>query len=302
MSSHTPSVSVIVPFYNSCRFLSEAVESVLSQTFTDWELLLVDDGSTDSSSEIARVYMSKHPGRVYYSFHSDRQNHGLTSTRNLALRSCRGEFVALLDSDDVWYPVKLTQQVELLKRHSEAGMVFGRSQYWNDGSDASTAGRANSVPKLAVGDRMYYPPDLIKISYPLGKLGSPCPSDLLFRRSTLLQVGGFDERVPGVCEDLAFLAKMFLNAPVYVSDDCWDRYRLHPDSMWAKAQANGEEENSKASYFKWLGEYLYDTGVEDKEVWRLYKLNSWKYRHKFLAGCVSRVRHLAHPLKSIASR
>src|SRR6476620_1247077 len=109
-----PDVSVIVPFLNAARFLQEAIDSVFTQTYESWELLLVDDGSTDSSSKIARDCAVTHPQRVRYLEHPGHINRGTSSSRNLAIRHMRGRFVALLDSDDAWFPNKLQEQVALL--------------------------------------------------------------------------------------------------------------------------------------------------------------------------------------------
>src|SRR5579863_2690258 len=103
-------VSITIPFYNSERFLSEAIESVLSQTYTDWELFLVDDGSTDGSTKIAKGYEARFSDKIHHLEHENHRNRGLTSTRNLGARNSRGKFLAFLDSDDVWLPGKLQAQ------------------------------------------------------------------------------------------------------------------------------------------------------------------------------------------------
>jgi glycosyltransferase involved in cell wall biosynthesis len=124
-------VSSIIAFKNSEKFLEEAVESVIAQTYDNWELLLVDDGSTDSSTAIALRYAEQSPETVHYLEHAGHQNLGAAASRNLGFRYARGEYVALLDSDDVWLPHKLEDQVAILDSHPEAGMVFGQSQRWH---------------------------------------------------------------------------------------------------------------------------------------------------------------------------
>jgi glycosyltransferase involved in cell wall biosynthesis len=78
-----PLVSVVVIFLNAADFIEEAIESVIAQTFADWELLLVDDGSTDASTGIAKAYAARHPGRVFYLTHEGRENRGMSASRNL---------------------------------------------------------------------------------------------------------------------------------------------------------------------------------------------------------------------------
>src|SRR5512147_1824882 len=105
--TNQPLVSGVIIFWNAERFLQEAIESVLAQTYPSWELLLVDDGSTDGASEIARSYAARHPERIRYLEHPGHRNRGMSASRNLGLQQSRGALVAFLDSDDVWLPEKL---------------------------------------------------------------------------------------------------------------------------------------------------------------------------------------------------
>lgn len=108
ISEKNPLVSVIMPAYNAGRFLEEAIRSVMAQTVTDWELLVLDDGSTDDTLFIAqRLAQSDCRIRVL----PNERNMGVAKTRNRGFDLCRGEYVALLDSDDVWYPQKLEAQL-----------------------------------------------------------------------------------------------------------------------------------------------------------------------------------------------
>src|SRR5256885_11136720 len=125
MTLSTPGlVSVVMPFLNLAQYLGEAIESVLAQTYPSWELLLVDDGSTDGASEIARSYAARHPERIRYLEHPGHRNRGMSASRNLGLQQSRGALVAFLDSDDVWLPEKLARQVATLDAHPEAQMTF----------------------------------------------------------------------------------------------------------------------------------------------------------------------------------
>ncbi|HEY7913074.1 MAG TPA: glycosyltransferase family A protein, partial [Blastocatellia bacterium] len=137
-SDSKPLVSIIVPFLNAERFIDEAIESVFAQVYDNWELLLVDDGSTDDSSGRARKVAQGFPEKVRYFEHEGHQNRGLPASRNLGLKHAKGKYVALLDSDDVWLPQKLEQQVRILESYPEAAMVYGRSEYWRSwtGDDA----------------------------------------------------------------------------------------------------------------------------------------------------------------------
>src|SRR5678815_4002115 len=111
-----PRVSVIIPTFNCARFLCQAINSALSQTYTDYEIIVVDDGSTDETGNLITQYGSK----IVYLYQS---NGGVSSARNLALSRSSGEFIAYLDADDLWYPKKKKKQVAFLDSHKECGFV-----------------------------------------------------------------------------------------------------------------------------------------------------------------------------------
>lgn len=125
-----PRISVIVPFLNQERFLSEAVESVLARTYDDWQLLLADDGSTDASPDIVCENADRRPGRIVFLAHPNGA-HGPPLARNAGLRHAAGDYVAFLDAEDVWLPRKLEEHtaiprpVSTLVQRALAGDVGG---------------------------------------------------------------------------------------------------------------------------------------------------------------------------------
>src|ERR1700693_2867751 len=123
-------VSATIAFLNAEKFLAETIESVLAQTYPKWELFLVDDGSTDGSSQIARDYAARHADRVRYLEHPGHENRGKSASRNLGLRHARGRYVTWLDADDVWLPGRLANHVPLLEAHPEAAMLYGPTLVW----------------------------------------------------------------------------------------------------------------------------------------------------------------------------
>ena len=125
--SERPLVSAIIIFLNGARFLEEAIQSVLGQEYAHWELLLVDDGSTDGSSVIALDYARRYPEKIRYLEHEGHQNRGMSASRNLGIRGARGAYVGFLDADDIWLPHKLAEQVALLESLPQRPLSYGRS-------------------------------------------------------------------------------------------------------------------------------------------------------------------------------
>ena len=271
--SDKPLVSSVITFLNTEAFLQEAVESVLAQTHRSLELLLVDDGSTDESTQIALRFAERFPKKVRYLEHAGHENRGAAASRNLGLRHARGEYIALLDADDVWLPHKLEDQVAILDSHPDAGMVYGKSQYWHSWTMNPEDAHRDHVPKLGVQtDTLFEPPALSVLLYPLGRGTAPCPSDLLLRRETVERVGGFEEAFRGMYQlydDQTFLAKVYMNEPVFVASKCWDRYRQHAEQCVSVVHKAGQYHTVRLAFLQWLAEYFYAQGVTDTELWKL---------------------------------
>jgi 2-polyprenyl-6-hydroxyphenyl methylase/3-demethylubiquinone-9 3-methyltransferase len=124
--SANPTVSVIMPAYNVAAYLEAAVDSLLRQTYRDLEVVIVDDGSTDGTSEIARTLVERDPARITV---IHQENRGLAAARNTALRAARARVIALLDSDDVWEPGFLAAQMSILEAHPEIDIVTGNARF-----------------------------------------------------------------------------------------------------------------------------------------------------------------------------
>ena len=274
-----PTVSAIIIFLNAEQFLAEAIESVFAQTYPDWELLLVDDGSTDGSSEIGQRYAAREPNRVRYLEHARHQNRGMSASRNLGIRNARGKYIAFLDADDVWLPLKLERQVALLDAHPAAAMLYGATEYWYSWTgQAEDRGRDVIRGPSIQAARLVQPPALLPL-FLRGKVTVPAPCSLLVRREMLEQIGGFEDRFRGLYEDQAFYAKICLAAPVLVTAECWDRYRQHPDSSCAVAEAEGRAHSARRVFLEWLAGYLSEQGVEDASIWRALWISRWRNRH-----------------------
>ena len=112
-----PKVSVIIPTYNRAEYLPEAIDSVLNQAYQDFEIIVIDDGSTDNTREALLPYMEK----IRYMY---QENKGISAARNAGIKISNGEYIAFLDSDDIWFPEKLEMQVDLLQNKLDTGVVF----------------------------------------------------------------------------------------------------------------------------------------------------------------------------------
>src|SRR5437762_585366 len=171
--------------------------------------------STPLAARMRLKWARANPDRVRYLEHPDHVNRGMSASRNLGMRHARGEYIALLDADDVWYPRKLERQVALLEANPEAALVFGRYEYWHSWQGN---GAADHVVQLSfAADRVYAPPELAKLCAPLGECSVPSTSNIMFRRDVFERTGGYEDAFTGMYEDRAFLMKVFLHENVYVA-------------------------------------------------------------------------------------
>ena len=284
-------ISVIMIFRDAERFMREALESVLTQTYTNWELLLVDDGSRDSSSIIAQEFARKHADRARYLQHEGHVNRGMSASRNLGIRHMRGAYLAFLDADDVWTPHKLSGQLSVFQSHPTAGMTYGRALIWS-----SWAGGKDYHCDLGVpGDQLVEPPGMLPVLL-RNKAQTPMTGNVLIRRQVLDRVGGFEDSFRGMFEDQVFFAKVELVTPVYVSRACWLWYRQHPESCTATEGAAADYLELRKPFLRWFEQYIKAQGVpEDSPVWDALRREQWPQRHPRLHAVVE-------PLRSLLTR
>jgi glycosyltransferase involved in cell wall biosynthesis len=190
----SPLVSVIIPTYNRAWILKEAVDSVLAQEFKDFEVVVVDDGSTDATAELLATYA----GRVTV---LRQTNRGVSAARNAGLAAARGELIAFLDSDDIWLSGKLSTQVAFFQSHPDA-LIHQTEELW-----VKNGRRMNPGNRHRKRSGMIFEPslDLCLVS----------PSAVMMRRELLDRVGGFDEGLPA-CEDYDLWLRVSCSYPVYL--------------------------------------------------------------------------------------
>ena len=195
-SAPGPRVSVIIPTFNRVGLLVEAVDSVLAQTFKDFELLVVDDGSTDGTQERLQPY-----GRRVTCVHQP--NQGVSAARNTGVARSSGDLIALLDSDDLWRPAKLARQVAFFENHPDA-QICQTEEIW-----IRRGQRVNPKKHHRKPSGWIFEPSLARCLV--------SPSAVMMRRGLLEAVGGFDESLPA-CEDYDLWLRVSRHCPVQLID------------------------------------------------------------------------------------
>ena len=263
--------------------MREAIDSVFAQTLDSWELLLVDDGSNDSSTEIAREHAQRHPRRVRYIEHPGHQNRGMSASRNAGIRRMRGEYLGFLDADDVWLRHKLQEQIAILKARPAAGMTYGRAMIWNSWTGRPTD-RDYQYDLGVASDRIVQPPCLLPVLL-RNKAQTPMTGNVLLRREVVERVGGFEESFRAMYEDQVFFAKVELHTPVYVSEACWLWYRQHPESCTAGGDSPARYLAERKPFLMWLEQYMAEQNIPPQSpVWAALRKELWPYRHPLLYG------------------
>lgn len=292
---------VISIFLDAERFIAEALDSVLSQDFGDLQIVLVDDGSAEACASLAREYARRYHPFVLYVDHDRHQNRGMSASRNLGLAHADSEFVAFIDADDVWAPGKLREQVSIMNAHPELGLVCGTVQYWSSWD----GGEDHLIPTGHRQDQIVRPPEASLALYPLGTAAAPCPSDLLLRREIVSRVGGFEEHFTGplqLYEDQAFLAKIYLEVPVYFSSRVWLKYRQHSDSCVSQVKSSGRYDEVRKYFLHWFEGYLATRTIRTPQVDVAVQGALFQYRHPHVHKASGLVRRIWDGHGRIASR
>jgi glycosyltransferase involved in cell wall biosynthesis len=295
-------VSVVIIFLNEERYLREAIESVLAQDYSSWELLLVDDGSADRSPDIAEEYVTQ-DSRIRYLTHPGRANRGMSASRNLGLAHARGEYVAFLDADDVYLPQRLSRHTEILASRPDIAMTASSyiRWFWADSQTGGSPGLEHPRPLVLSGDVVWQPPAglLAVTAVPYLHMGT---CSWTVRRWVALEVGGFEESFRSLYEDQVFASKVLARYPVYVMQAYLARYRHHGASATRLAKARGNAESADGERFvNWLLGYLDQHGIHDPLL--LDMVHNKRPRPDRRTGLMRRLRlRLGAALKSVLGR
>ena len=195
-------VSIIMPSYNTAQYIEKTIKSVLDQTYTNWELIIVDDCSTDNTDEVVKNYLTDK--RIKYL--KNEQNSGAAVSRNRALREAKGQWIAFLDSDDLWMPEKLEKQICYMK---EKGYFFSYTDYEEINAEGNRTGTFVTGPKkiTKMGMYNYCWPGCLTVMYDATKVG-------------LIQISDIKKN-----NDYAMWLKVCKKADCYLLDECLGQYR-----------------------------------------------------------------------------
>lgn len=275
LDKETPLISAVTCFLNVGQFLEESINSVLAQNYPNWELILVDDGSSDNSGEIAKKFSDQYPNIHLYQ-HEGHVNKGLSASRNLAISKASGEMLAFLDGDDIWTPDFLSNAF-LIKKQQQVPFYCERTKYWHTWKFPERFDTDNPVGTTE--NKIYSPPELMSVLYPLGIGSSPTICSLLVDKKILEKHGGFDNAFKGMYEDQVFLSKIYLNEKVYISSSCNNIYRQRGDSLVYTARSEGTYLKSREFFLDWLERYMKRSGVKDKMLNGLLRKALFPFRY-----------------------
>ncbi len=272
MAELQPLVSIIMPAHNAAAFIGDAIGSVLAQTYTNWELLVIDDASTDGTGEIVRGFQDE---RIRY-FPVERIG-SPSGVRNVGLKNTRGELIAFLDADDLYYPDSLEKLACPLLTHPEYTAVFGFAQYMDEaGNDLP-----NPIALVPDGNGAYRLPSFYRKTWKEIVAGNVncLLAALMLRKSTQERVGYFDETLCGP-EDYHFYLRIYLDnfEGFHCLPDYIYRYRIHSASLTKSPEHVDRVLSSSLRIVDWL----YGEADIPVTVWR-HRSESYTETYRYLA-------------------
>ena len=205
----SPLVSILTPVYKGEHFISSAIESVLAQTYQNFELLIVNDGSPDGSADEIRPYLADPRVRYF-----EQSNAGVAAARNCALAHATGKYVGFLDQDDLWLKDRLAWQVDFLEDHPDAALVHSRQEYVNESGDAVVTEFINVEPISGNCFPQLFEKNRIAVL------------TVLIRRAVILEVGGLNS-LAARADDYELWLQVSLRYPIAFLDKVVARYRVH---------------------------------------------------------------------------
>lgn len=258
MTESQPLVSIVIPCYNHERFVQECIQSVIDQTYSNIELIIIDDGSKDNSVQAIEGMIKECQNRFTRFEFRSRPNKGLSSTLNEALEWVEGKYFAGLASDDLIMPSKISQQVSFLEKNHKFVAVFGGTVLIDNNS--------NTIGRVSPPERVYSFEDII-----LNKHNLPAPTQLI-RMSAMKQTGGYKEDL--LIEDWYMWLKLSSLGDIFCEEKAVSLYRKHPTNT------SGNLEKMHKSRIEVLQYFRHSPLYEDA----LKQLHWVKHFRNFLSG------------------
>jgi glycosyltransferase involved in cell wall biosynthesis len=273
-----PQVSVVIATYNRARFLAETIESVLRQRFTGYELIVVDDGSTDNTRELLKPYGS----RLRYIY---QENHGPSAARNVGVRHALAPWISIQDSDDLCLMDHLEILYGYAQEHQDCGMVFANGAYLGEEQNKrQTIIPAKKSQRLAKDGVQLV--DLFEKS--IVRLQAA-----LISKAAYNAVGGHDESLR-ICMDLDLSFRLFMNYPVAYMDRIVFQYRKHEGNISRNEELRLLENirviDKLVTEFPNARELLGQTNIDRRTAYRYYRLAKGRWRRKEFAAAREAIR------------
>lgn len=301
-------ISIIVPVYNAGRYLRETLQTVEEQTLTEWEMLLIDDGSTDDSIGIAREFVARHGDRARYLQHPGHANRGQFAARVLGAQHARAEVLALLDADDLWDRDYLEKHLIVWRAAAAHGAAisYGPSRYW---FPEAPEGEKDFIQPMPPGaPRMFAPAELLQHFWDAQYGNTPCPSCTFLRRELFTGLAHLEKRakVSKAYEDQILWWHLAARWSVSVHLQPWVRYRQNPSSSTGSlAGIETARRRAERSFLRVVchdmarvcpDHHLLRSGVLHAKLVKLSVIRSF-------AGAISwRVRHISYAFRRSIDR
>ena len=253
-----PKISIILPNYNNEKYLKEAIESVLKQTYTNFELIIVDDASTDGSLEIIRAFNDKRIKVI-----TSEVNRHVAYASNLGIQYASGEYIAKIDSDDIWENQKLEKQIEFMENHKEYGGCFTRVNII-DGKSEDANIKYKVIFELFEKAKNQSQKDWLRFF--LSEGNCLCNSSSLIRKSIFEKIDGFFNLAYVGAEDYELWVRMVIRYPIYVLDERLVRYRWEEDSENKISGLTKERVYAAINLQMMLKSYIFDYMTDEEFV------------------------------------
>jgi glycosyltransferase involved in cell wall biosynthesis len=286
ISNAIPLVSVIIPLYNGGKYIESTLMSVLSQTFNNYEILVVNDGSTDDGPKKVLTIIEKYPGHIQLISHSDGRNHGIAASRNLAIKRAQGMWIAFIDQDDLWLPEKLEKQMRAVNQFPEADIIYGKVSFIDDkGGQIRIRGMHTTYGKGVPENPQNIFKELIQEDF--------IPNlTVLVRKRCIEKVGLLDEGPHHEYEDWLLLSKISFYYKFLFLPELLGAWRLHDNNysehIFKSGQFCSAEEHCTITLFSFL---LKESGYPlfqikkylHRRIWRFFlRARSWGVSMKTL--------------------